>query len=343
MRVLQLGPYPPPHGGVQTNLVAIRSYLLREGYSCSVINLTRHRRPDADEVYYPKNAKELLQLLVHLRYDVLHLHLGGNLTRRLLALGLVCCCVPGVKAVMTFHSGGFPSSPEGQAIGRRSFAGFVLRRFNRLIAVNPEIEEFFLKCGANRKKVRLIHPHALAAPPIGTPFPEEVQRFFDSHEHVLLSVGLLEPEYDLPLQIEVMQRFPGVGLLMIGSGSLEEELRSRIQSKPYAKDILLAGDVPHAATLRAIQSCDMLIRTTLYDGDSISVREALHLGTPVIASDNGMRPAGCELFPISDLEALHAAIDKRLSTGSRRLSHEAGGDLNVKTVVNLYLEMLDSD
>src|SRR6478672_10029232 len=115
MRVLQLGPYPPPHGGVQTNLVAIRSYLLREGHSCSVINLTRHRRPDADEVYYPKNAKELVQLLVHLRYDVLHLHLGGNLTRRLLSLGLVCCCMPGVKAVMTFHSGGFPSSPEGQA------------------------------------------------------------------------------------------------------------------------------------------------------------------------------------------------------------------------------------
>ena len=29
MRVLQLGPYPPPHGGVQTNLVAIRAFLLK--------------------------------------------------------------------------------------------------------------------------------------------------------------------------------------------------------------------------------------------------------------------------------------------------------------------------
>ena len=98
----------------------------------------------------------------------------------------------------------------------------------------------------------------------------------------------------------------------------------------------------HAATLRAIQSCDMLLRTTLYDGDSISVREALHLGTPVIATDNGMRPSGCDLFPISNLDALHAAIGKRLSTGNPRLQHEAGGDLNVKTVVNLYLEMLKS-
>ena len=27
MIILQMGPYPPPHGGVQTNLVAIRRYL----------------------------------------------------------------------------------------------------------------------------------------------------------------------------------------------------------------------------------------------------------------------------------------------------------------------------
>ena len=46
MRVVQLGPYPPPHGGVQTNLVAIREYLRRSGHACDAINLTRHRRAD---------------------------------------------------------------------------------------------------------------------------------------------------------------------------------------------------------------------------------------------------------------------------------------------------------
>ena len=129
--------------------------------------------------------------------------------------------------------------------------------------------------------------------------PEPVRKFFESHEHVLLTVGLLEPEYDLALQIDVMEQFPGIGLLIIGSGSLEAELRAMIAAKPYGKDILLAGDVPHAATLRAIQQCDMLLRTTHYDGDSISVREALHLGTPVIASNNGMRPGGCDPFPLA--------------------------------------------
>ena len=80
MRVLQLGPFPPPHGGIQTNLVAIREYLRSRGIPCGVINLTRHRKPNSDEVYYPASAAELLRLLLTLPYDILHLHIGGNLT-----------------------------------------------------------------------------------------------------------------------------------------------------------------------------------------------------------------------------------------------------------------------
>ena len=50
MIVLQLGPYPPPHGGVQTNIVAIREHLRRHGMGAPVINLTRHRAEDGDHV-----------------------------------------------------------------------------------------------------------------------------------------------------------------------------------------------------------------------------------------------------------------------------------------------------
>ncbi|MEO8128652.1 MAG: glycosyltransferase [Bryobacteraceae bacterium] len=343
MRVLQLGPYPPPHGGVQTNLVAIRNYLLQHKSTAPVINLTRNRQDDGDDVYYPENARELLQLLIRLQFDVVHLHIGGNLSNRLLGLGLVCANIPGAKAVLTFHSGGYPSSPEGKHLGPRSLAGFVFRQFDYVIAVNPEIEKFFAQCGVRPSKIRLILPHATAAPPEDTPLPIAIQQFFDDHRQVLLTVGLLETEYDLELQIDVLEQFPGVGLLIIGSGSLEAQLRDMIASKPYGRNILLAGDVPHAATLRAIQRCNMLLRTTHYDGDSISVREALHLGTPVIASNNGMRPGGCDLVPACDEEALEKAIAKRLSGQKPRRPQIAGGDENVKAVVDLYSRLLKQD
>jgi len=94
MRVVQLGPYPPPHGGVQTNLVAIREYIRARGVECAVINVTRHRRANADEVYYPKTALGLMWHLFRHRYDVVHLHVGGILPLRVIALAFVCTAVP---------------------------------------------------------------------------------------------------------------------------------------------------------------------------------------------------------------------------------------------------------
>jgi len=339
MRVLQLGPFPPPHGGVQTNLVAIREHLRRQGIPCSVINLTRHRKADSDEVYYPASAAALVRLLFTLPYDVLHLHLGGDLTKRLLALSLVCCLIPGKKAVLTFHSGGFPASPQGRALDSKSFAAFVLRRFDAIIGVNAEIVEWMARLGVPRARLHLIAPHAGELAPASELSPR-LDSFYRAHSPVLLSVGLLEPEYDLPAQIDVLGKIRGVlpsaGLVIIGSGSLEDDLRRRIAAVPWASHILLEGDVPHAVTLKAIAEASMLLRTTLYDGDAVSVREALLLGTPVIATDNGMRPPGVRRIPLNNLAALEQAIlevaaSARAASNTTSSSHE-----NQDAVLKLY-------
>jgi glycogen(starch) synthase len=343
MRVLQLGPYPPPHGGVQSNLVAIRTFLRHQGVPCAVINITRNRKPDSDEVYYPRTAVGLIQVLARLDYDILHLHVGGMLTRRLLGLALVCTLQRGCKSVMTFHSGGYPTSAQGKSIGPNSLAGVVLRRFDGLIGVNQEIIRFFQRLGVLPERTRLIHPHSFLPEEQPATLPPPLAPFFSDHNPVLISVGLLEPEYDLPLQIELLgqvrQKFPSAGLVMIGSGSLEEELRGRIRACSYAKHVLLCGDVPHAATMQAISRAHVMLRTTLYDGDAVSVREALHLGTPVIASNNGMRPAGVHLIPKSDLQALLHAIEGALAEPSDRKAAAGSYDSNLQAVLDFYREL----
>ena len=343
MRVIQLGPFPPPHGGVQTNLAAIRDYLRANGHRAAVINITRHRKPEADEVFYPKSAGDTVRLLLRERAEILHLHIGGNLSNRLLALGLFCCLVPGRKAVLTFHSGGYPSSPEGRATTRGSLRASVMRRFDALIAVNEEIAGFFRQCGARPERIRVISPHSAPGPV--AELPEPLRGFFAAHHPVLLSVGLLEPEYDLPLQIGVLskvrERHPEAGLAMIGSGSLERDLRARVAATPYAGHLLLTGDVPHEGTLRAIRDCHALLRTTLYDGDALSVREALDMGTPVIATDNGMRPAGCKLIPVSDEAALGRAIEETLAAGRREAAPEPSGEVNLAAVLEVYRGLVE--
>jgi glycosyltransferase involved in cell wall biosynthesis len=346
MKVLQLGPYPPPHGGVQTNLVAIRELLLRQNVPCAVINITSHRKAETDEVYYPKTALQLLRRMRSLRCDIVHLHIGGNVTSRLLGLAFACCSMPGSKAVLTFHSGGYPSSPAGQRMGRSSFAGFVFRRFDRIIAVNQQIVEFFCLLGVPREKIALIYPHPL--PSVGEstpPLSAELQQFYESHDPLLISVGLLEPEYDLPLQIEavghIRKKFPSAGLVLIGSGSLETALREQIAATKYGDHVLLCGDVPHGVTLRAIAESDLMLRTTLYDGDAVSVREAIHLGLPVIASDNRMRPAGVHLIPAQNLMALLAKVGELLNSPAAKTPDSAEAD-NIQAVLDIYEQLINT-
>jgi glycosyltransferase involved in cell wall biosynthesis len=342
MTVVQLGPYPPPNGGVQTNLVAIREYLERNGHSCAAIQLTRSRG-NAPGVYYPKSALELAWLLIGLRTDILHLHFGGVLTMRLLALALFCTILPGRKTILSLHSGGYPSSLAGQAAWW-TLRGFVFRRLDGVVAVNQEIAAMFRKFGVRPERLRTIPPFAVQMSDLSQPLPDRLQAFMASHKPLLLTVGLLEPEYDLGMQIDAMagilERFPRAGLAIVGAGSLEESLRSQIAARPYAGHILLYGDTPRAVTLRATLECDALLRTTLYDGDSVSVREALYLGTPVIATDNGMRPAGIRLIPISAPERLRDALFDILAANRPRRPTADDGQENLRAVERLYLELL---
>jgi glycogen synthase len=344
MRIVLLGAYPPPHGGVQTHIVALRDFLVRQGNSCDVINLTRYRNKEGGGVFYPRSSLGVLRLLLRRRYEVAHLHVGGNLSLRLLLLGLVCSWIPGMKVVLTFHSGGYASSSEGRAVRRNGLEGIILRRLDGLIGVNQELLDFLQKLGVRSKNVRLIVPFAFAqrsAPQL----PKQFQEFYDSHRPVIITVGLLEPEYDLPLQIcvlgDVRQVLPDAGLVIIGSGQIEASLRDEIASRPYRDHILLCGDTPHPVTLRAISGADVMIRTTLYDGDSISVRESLYLGVPVIASDNGPRPTGVILIPRSDQKALHWALLETLHRPRVPRAPSSEDESNLQSVIGFYLELLN--
>jgi len=344
MRVVQLGPYSPPHGGIQAHVVALREFLQEQDVVCDVIDLNRFRKTDGAGVFGPRNAAELFWLLLRLPADILHLHIGGNLTFRLLALSMVCNSLPGRKSVLTFHSGGYPSSPEGQKASRRTIRGWILSQFDRVIGVNQDLVDVFTRYGLPVANVSLIQPHALPAGPPEIELPPSLSTFFSQHHPVLLSVGLLEPEYDLPLQVEVLGRlidqFPQIGLIMIGSGSLEAELRRLIEEKSYGAHILLTGDVDRTVTLRVIADCDLFLRTTLFDGDSISLREALHFGVPVIATDRAPRPEGVCVIPAEDLERLEFHIRQILSEERHSQPKGVPDKRNLEAVLRLYQEML---
>jgi glycosyltransferase involved in cell wall biosynthesis len=52
----------------------------------------------------------------------------------------------------------------------------------------------------------------------------------------------------------------------------------------------------------------VFVRPTRIEGDALSVREALHVGVPVVASDVVRRPAGASTFASDDTADLRRAL-----------------------------------
>lgn len=342
--ILLLGPVPPPYGGVQTNMFAIRAELLENGYECSIISIVNsERKNDEKDIYHPRNPRELIRLLFAIKYDVLHIHIGGNLPPRVLALIRICAFLARGKSVLTLHSGGYAVEKIKTA---RFFSpqGFIFRRLKKIIVVNQLMREMFVKFGVAPENVKLILPFALARPDENVKIPEKFLEFWRAHKKVLLSVSALETHYDLPLQINALEnvrrKFPDTGLLIFGAGAAENDLRSLVESKSYAEHILLAGETTREVVLHLIEKCDVLLRTTIFDGDAISIREAIFLGTPVVATDNGMRPETVRLIPMHDGAALEAAIEQLLHSGKKNEISDADGKENIKAVLNLYEEIM---
>jgi glycosyltransferase involved in cell wall biosynthesis len=322
--------------------------LLDRGIGCPVINLTRFRREERDNVYYPKTAWGVMRLLQQLNYDLIHLHVGGNLSLRHTGVMFLCSSIPGKKTVFTFHSGGYPYSEAGRRARPVSLRGIALRRMDGIIAVNQELVGLFERFGVASKRIRLIPPHAVDTGESAAGLPEPIAKFFREHDPMLVTVSGLEPEYDLPLQIQAVGKlrltFPRIGLAIIGGGSQEAAIRQMIDGKSYRDSLLLCGDIAHGTSLEAIRAATLFLRTTWYDGDSISVREAMHLGTPVVASDNGMRPAGVHLVPKSNLEVLCRSVENLLRQPAPHrpmagAGNAASGNENLEAVFRFYKDL----
>ncbi len=341
---MQLGPYPPPRGGVQTNMLAIRDELKRQNFDCSIISITRSKaRKTEPNVFHPQNPLDFLRLLFRVKYDILHLHIGGELPFRVLMLIAICAVHARGKAVMTFHSGGYTIKKHHTA-GFWTLRGFIFRRLSKIIVVNNLMIKMFVRFGVKHENIKLIPPFVLRRPNPETEIPAKFQKFWAEHEKVLLTVGLLEEHYDLEMQIEalenILHKFPKTGLVIVGSGELEDDLRELIHSKSYAENILLAGDTDHEIVLHLIENADVLLRTTIFDGDAISIREAIFLGTPVIATDNGMRPREVRLIPKHDQNALTAEVVKQFDCGKNIEKSNEDGWKFIRKVIKVYKNLM---
>jgi glycosyltransferase involved in cell wall biosynthesis len=175
------------------------------------------------------------------------------------------------------------------------------RSFKRLTCVSSRLEDTVKALGVPDERIDVMpafrgiqqtSAHWVLSP--------RLEKWFEAHNPVFCSTASNRPEYGTELLVETIARLrlqqKNVGCLLIGLGEEAKEIRTLIEKRGLSESVLLLGDVPHDECLHILSRSAAFVRPTFTDGDSISVREALALGVPVIASDAASRPEGTVLF-----------------------------------------------
>ena len=320
------GFYPPPVGGESLHVKQLAELLRECGIEVDVVNLNRSARPSREY----RSAGSRLGRMVMLvgaagSSSVLHLHAIGHnrLSWGVIAAVALSVWVRRRVALLTIHSGVFPSYVATFGPIRSWMAGCVLRPFRRILCVNGDIAASVRALGIGPQKALVVSPFlGVRRVPCLTTADEAIAK---RYHPLLVAVGGgdRDPGRGMPTVVQacrgLLRRFPGAGVVFLGarvSRALEP-----LMGDPDVRDhVVCLGEVSHERCLALLAASDVLVRSTFVDGDSIAVREGLALGVPVVASDTAYRPAGVRTFRKGDAEDLEKRLTSALVEGRSRLS-----------------------
>lgn len=116
-------------------------------------------------------------------------------------------------------------------------------------------------------------------------FPKEY--LVSKNEWKLLSIGRLHPQKGFDIAIEAAQKLKIEGIhfkwYIIGSGSLEKELRRKCKEYGVEENMLFLGQ--RANPYVYIKNCDIFVQPSRYEGKSIVLDEAKILCKPIVVTN----------------------------------------------------------
>jgi len=287
------------------------------GQQSNVLNIDP-RAPESNEYIKISSALSLAREIVrHVWNDwVLHVHTNGhNAKSWIIALGCGLAAQFGSGATLTLHSGMVPSYIGSARPWMRRFVSFTCVLYRQVVCVSDDIASTVAGLGVAKEMIQITPAYL----PIGKPdavVPAEIEDWIQRHSPVVSSAMFFRPEYGFESLVEAIarlrRRYPRIGCVVMGCQD-HGEAAALIASQELEDGMLLAGDLDHDLCLAVMARSAVFVRPTFRDGDSISVREAVTLGVPVVASNVGTRPEGVFLFEAGDVSGLVAEIQRALT------------------------------
>ena len=349
--VVLAGFYPPPFAGEPVHVKQLAQLLRAHRLSVEILNLNRHAQP-SPEYHSATRRWGLLWKLFALadRTSVLHLHTNGHSPRSwlMILVASLGARLRGTRALLTLHSGLLPGYVAGFRGARRGLARWILAPFARVICVNGEISRAVQGLGIGADRAPII-PAFLGVEEKGELAPPDRALVRDLRPLIVAVAGGEEdPERGLGVVLRAAQALvglrPGLGVVLMG-WLVGARTRPLIDELGLAGRAVCLGEVPHERCLAFLRAADVVVRSTFVDGDAITVREAMALGVPVVASDTAFRPDGVTLFRKGDVSDLAAKLEQVLATPRVESSPSAaaGPEQPARSLWRLYAELVSPE
>ena len=271
------------------------------------------------------------------RADVVHAH--GLRAGALAALALGRRRRGRTRLVVTLHNltiGGRLTTLVGERLER-----LIARRADLILAVSPDLAERARELGAPRVELAIIPavpPQQPTEPDPSDPAaPEEA---WPQEGARLLTVARLAPQKGLPLLLEaaaILSREVDAGRLaaftwaIAGDGPGREEAAERIAAEQLP--VTLLGRRTDSPAL--MEAADVVVQTSLWEGQPLTIQEALRSGTAIVATNVGgtaVTARGGAVLVAPQAQAIAEALGTLLSDPEARSraaerAHEAAGRL----------------
>lgn len=287
-RVLLVGALPPPIGGVTTHIKRFIDYAAAIGVIIPVLDIKKK------SLFYGGHVvKGFSMLSMVFRVNTVHIHVSSN-AKLLIAISF---WLLGKNVIYTHHN----SIVKSKLLFRA-----MLFFCSKVIFVNADCGASFLEKYSSKVVILpAFIPPAKNDLEIPGWLNDEVlkYKFVISSNCYALSYLDGEEVYGFDLIIDAFVKLDATGnicntLLVLldpsGTYANKHNYESLIGSENGNRVLYIASEnISFSALLRRTS---VSIRATRTDGDSLSVRESLHFGVPVIASDVVERPSGVILF-----------------------------------------------
>ena len=271
------------------------------------------------------------------RADVLHAH--GLRAGALAALALGRRRRGRTRLVVTLHNltvGGRLTTLVGDRLER-----LIARRADLVLAVSPDLAERAQDLGTPHVELAIIPavpPQQPAEP--GASDAAAAEDAWPRSGARLLTVARLAPQKGLPLLLEaaaILSREVDAGRLaaftwaLAGDGPGREEAAERIAAEQLP--VTLLGRRTDAPAL--MEAADVVVQTSLWEGQPLTIQEALRSDTAIVATDVGgtaVTARGGAVLVAPQAQAIAEALGTLLSDPEARSraaerAHEAAGRL----------------